>query len=106
MAALEYQCRTCGEMHVGLPAWHFEAPEQVRAMSAAEREARVDLTADQCVIEDERAPGGWWLFAKGLLEIPVHGSDAPFTWGVWLSLAAESFERYGELLEREDRAAG
>ena len=106
MSALTFRCRTCGEMHDAPPAWHFDAPVQVLAIPAGERDARVDLTADWCVIEDAAAPDGRWFFAKGLLEIPVHGADAPFTWGVWLSLSRQSFDRYGELFDRADRAAG
>jgi hypothetical protein len=31
---------------------------------------------------------------RGCLEIPVHGEEDPFIWGVWVSLSRESFEAY------------
>lgn len=100
---LQYRCRSCGETHVGLPAWHFDTPIQVLGIPPAERERDVELTSDGCVID---APDGRWFFVKGLLEIPVQGVEQPFTWGVWVSLSEESFARYVELYNDRDRQAG
>ena len=55
------------------------------------------LTSDTCVIDDEH------LFVRGCLEIPVHGSDDPFVWGVWVSLSEPNFFRFQELLDVEFR---
>lgn len=94
-----YQCSTCGEFHSGLrfsygspaPASYFDIPE-------AEREARVLLSSDQCVIDEEH------FFILGRLEIPVldHEEDT-FSWNVWVSLSKESFERTAELWETPGR---
>ena len=51
------------------------------------------LSADQCVIKGE------WFFVHGLIEIPVVDSDEPFSWGVWVSLSKESYDRMAELWE-------
>lgn len=55
------------------------------------------LSADQCVIKGE------WFFVHGLIEIPVAGSDEPFSWGVWVSLSKESYDRMTELWEAPGR---
>jgi hypothetical protein len=103
---LHFRCSTCDEVHVGLPAWHFGAPVQVYGVPEDEMERRVDLGTDDCVIEAPDAPDGRWFFAKGLLEIPVHGVDEPFTWGVWLSLSRASFDRFRELFDDAGREEG
>ena len=97
---LTFECRRCGDTHVGLPAWHFDAPAQAAAVPMEERARRVDLTEDGCVIDGEQ------FFVKGLLEIPVHGVREPFVWGVWLSLSESSFERYVALFHDGRRSAG
>ena len=55
------------------------------------------LSADQCVIKGE------WYFVHGLIEIPVAGSDGPFSWGVWVSLSKESYDRMVELWDTPGR---
>lgn len=102
---LEYRCRCCGQVHRGLPAWHFDEPLGVLAVPPGERARRVDLTSDGCVItHDDGGPTEFYV--KGLLEIPVRGAAEPLVWGVWLSLSEKSFARYVELYDDERRAAG
>ncbi|MFH0241603.1 DUF2199 domain-containing protein [Streptomyces sp. HK10] len=55
------------------------------------------LSADQCVIKGEH------FFVKGLIEIPVAGSEEPFSWGVWVSLSRESFARTAKLWDTPGR---
>lgn len=57
------------------------------------------LSADQCVIRAQH------YFVKGLIEIPVSGSDAMFSWGVWVSLSRESFFRASDLWDKPGREA-
>ncbi|WP_037573880.1 DUF2199 domain-containing protein [Phaeacidiphilus oryzae] len=45
------------------------------------------LSSDQCVIEAQH------FFVKGMIEIPVIGSDQVFSWGVWVSLSRDNFAR-------------
>ncbi|MEU3777707.1 DUF2199 domain-containing protein [Streptomyces sp. NPDC032472] len=45
------------------------------------------LSSDQCVIHAQH------YFVKGMIEIPVIGSDEVFSWGVWVSLSPENFAR-------------
>jgi hypothetical protein len=55
------------------------------------------LSADQCVIKGE------WFFAHGLIEIPVIDCDEPFSWGVWVSLSKENYDRMAQLWETSGR---
>jgi hypothetical protein len=97
-STFEFRCHRCGEQHTGLPGWHFAEP--AHNVPAAERDARVSLTDDGCTIDDRE------FYVKGLLEIAVRETDHAFTWGVWLSLSEQSFERYCVLFKDERRAAG
>ncbi len=97
--ALEYECSCCGAVHVGLPAWHFTAPAQALSIPSAEQANRVELTADDCIIDARE------FYVKGLLEIPVIGVDEPFTWGVWLSLSDENYQQFVELFHDERRTS-
>ena len=65
-----------------------------------ERERRVALSPDTCIIDDK------WFFVRGCLEIPVRDHEEPFSWGVWCSLSPDNFRRYGELFDQVDREAG
>ncbi|MER5935153.1 DUF2199 domain-containing protein [Streptomyces sp. NPDC002054] len=55
------------------------------------------LSPDQCVIRAQH------YFVKGLIEIPVIGSDEVFSWGVWVSLSCENFSRVADLWDRAGR---
>jgi hypothetical protein len=100
MEGFGFTCATCGEYHVGMPAFGWDYPVQYLAVPPEEREARVDLGTDHCVIDDE------WFFVRGCLEIPVRGHDEPLSWGVWLSLSRNSFEKYVALFDDVEREPG
>jgi hypothetical protein len=55
------------------------------------------LSSDQCVIKAQH------YFVRGLIEIPVVGSDDVFSWGVWVSLSRESFSRSTDLWDTPGR---
>ena len=96
----EFKCGMCGEVHLQRPAWHFAAPIQVSAVPPAEREVRVDLTEDDCVIDEKE------FYLKALLELPIIGSPNSFVWGVWLSVSAESHARFAASFTDVDRSPG
>lgn len=99
---LTFRCRSCGEWHVGLPAFHFDGPAQLGVVPAEERDARVELTDDGCVLDLD----GRHYFVRGQLEIPVRDSDDHFLWSVWLSLSETSFARFAALFDDPAREAG
>ncbi|MFI8421070.1 DUF2199 domain-containing protein [Streptomyces sp. NPDC085479] len=57
------------------------------------------LSSDQCVIN------GQHYFVKGLLEIPVIGTDEVFSWGVWVSLSRDNFARAADMWDTAGREA-
>ncbi|MGW3638582.1 DUF2199 domain-containing protein [Streptomyces sp. NPDC005143] len=57
------------------------------------------LSSDQCVIK------GQHFFIRGLVEIPVIGSEDVFSWGVWVSLSRDNFARALEVWNTEGREA-
>lgn len=99
---LAFDCRTCGERHVGLPAFHFDGPAQLDLVPTHEYAERVDRTDDGCILDFD----GRHYFARGQLEVPIRGAGECFTWSVWVSLSAASFARYAALFDDPQRAPG
>ncbi len=77
-------------MSYGAPAPEHWTDEQAEDGTSA-------LSSDQCVINDE------WFFVYGLIEIPVLGLDESFSWGVWVSLSRENYDRMTRLWETPGR---
>lgn len=87
---LGYTCSCCGEYHAELPMGYSATAPDVWDASF---EGRADslLSSDQCVIKAQH------YFIKGLIEIPVIGSDEVFSWGVWVSLSRDNFSRAADM---------
>lgn len=82
-AAARFTCGSCGEVHAGLPTdFGSDAPS-----FDAEARARATLTADTCVLDDDR-------YVRACLEIPVVGGSGPLVYGVWVTLSQKSFEEF------------
>jgi hypothetical protein len=75
----------------------LEAPDPWFAVPEGEREARGVLGSDQCIID------GREFYIRGCLELPVRGQDAPFVWGVWVSVSERSFKTIDDLWEATQR---
>lgn len=91
-------CNLCDEEHVDLPhcfgaevPWHLLVPED-------EFQQRVDLTADQCVVD------GKAFFIRGHLDIPIRGETEPLSFSVWSSLSEKSFRHMSERWVLSERA--
>jgi hypothetical protein len=52
---------------------------------------------DSCVID------GRYFHVRGRIVIPIVGQAEPFIWGLWARVSQESFKRFGELWDIEDR---
>lgn len=82
-----YKCGACDAVHRGLPDWGAPAPDVYFEVPEKERDQRFELTTDICISDDEH------YFVRGVLDLPILQHRARFSFGVWVSLGAESFER-------------
>ena len=94
----EFRCRSCGEIHEGMPGFGAAAPLSYYAIPETERASRCKLGSDNCIIDNKS------FFVRGCLEIPVHGADEPLIWGVWVSLSGQSFLAWQKVFEQKCRS--
>lgn len=87
-----FVCTCCGKVHEGSPSYAFNAPAPYLEQSE-EIKANGKLGSDLCTYEDE---DGKHYFIRVILEIPIHGIQEPYTWGVWASVSEKSFYHYVE----------
>jgi hypothetical protein len=92
-----FKCGSCDEWHEGMAHLSARAPLHYYSIPDDERQLRVDLNTDFCVIDDE------FFFVRGLIEIPVIGLDEPFAWGVWASLSKANFKLYLDHFDDQKR---
>lgn len=97
MAAIfAFKCSCCGELHEGSPSFAFQAPDPYTWLTDEQKQDIGQLSDDLCVIRRvERTDH----FVRAVLEIPIHGVDEPFVWGIWVSASQQSFERYGQTFD-------
>ena len=94
MAAIfAFKCSSCGEIHEGSPSFGFNAPDQYATLSDEQKSRMGVLSEDFCTITHT---DGIDRFVRAVLEVPIHGVEKPFLWGVWVSLSEKSFNRYKE----------
>jgi hypothetical protein len=86
---IRYKCSQCGKEHVGPPSFAFDAPVYYNGLNETDK-AKSILTPDACVIL------GTDFFIRTILEVPIIGADAPFTWGVWVSQSKDNFIFYDQ----------
>lgn len=79
-------CSQCGRPIDWPPTCYgSDAPWRECGVSDSDFESRVELTADQCVVDRKH------FFVRGHIEIPVLESSRVFLWSVWCSLSEASF---------------
>jgi hypothetical protein len=94
MSALSFACSRCGKRHEGLPALGFGAPAY---WDEGLRETDPDknrLESDICIIQ------GTNFFIRGLLEVPVKGTDAVLVWNLWVTQSEANFHDYVDSLPK------
>ena len=92
MAAIfAFKCTCCGEVHEGSPSIGYQMPDQYACLSEKQREAMGKLSSDFCTLTHDE---GTDYFIRAVLEVPIHGVEEPFPWGIWVSLSEKSFTRY------------
>ncbi|MCP4328229.1 MAG: DUF2199 domain-containing protein [Alphaproteobacteria bacterium] len=98
--SFEFRCDQCGEVHTGSPSFAYARPHQYFLVPKSEREHRIRIDRDTCVIDEDT------FFVRGLLEIPIRDTQDPFLWGVWVSQSPESFARYVETFDQDQSGDG
>jgi hypothetical protein len=94
MAAIfAFKCSCCGEIHEGSPSFGFKAPDHYAGLSEEQKASMGKLSDDFCTVAHDE---GTDYFIRAILEVPIHGVEEPFLWGVWVSLSKKSFDRYYE----------
>ena len=86
--AFEFTCASCGQLHRGMPTFGADAPLSYYEVPEADRGKRCSLGSDDCVIDEKS------FFVRGCIDIPVHGEEEQFSWGVWVSLSEASFSEW------------
>ena len=98
-----YTCACCGDEFTGAPSFASLTPPLVNDVPEDEREGRVLFNSDLCRIRarmNERSEEDIYAIRATLL-IPIHGSDEPFSWGVWVTQSEQDFYRYLETGEED-----
>jgi hypothetical protein len=85
---MHYTCSVCREIHDELPDIGADKPDHYWDIPEQERNKRVVLTPDTCVIDKET------FFIRGVIEIPIHDYPDRFGFGVWVSQKKENFVTY------------
>ena len=98
MNDFQFKCSTCSEIHSGIPTFGANYPITMLQVPEDEREERVSLGSDECVIDEKD------FYIRGCIEIPVHGFDEPFVWGTWVSLSKESYLTYLKYFDEAKRS--
>ena len=93
-----YTCGTCGQHHTGVPfSFAADFPDQYANLSKEDRDSRAIIGSDQCIVDSQ------WFYLRGMVEIPIIGSNQPFLWGVWASIREEIFDEISDCWELEGR---
>lgn len=87
---MEYRCHRCEIIHTGLPDIAADKPDPWWSVPEEEREHRIELTSDTCIID------GREFFIRGVIEIPILETEEVFGFGVWVSQHRENFFKYVE----------
>jgi hypothetical protein len=89
---LGFVCSTCGQWHAGLPLnWAFNSPTYWEQIAESERSKRGFLNSDFCEVD------GRDFFVRGVIAIPIVGTEELFLWGVWVTLSKPHFDRMVEV---------
>lgn len=90
MHGFTFTCAKCGKRHEGSPSFGFARPYYWTAALDGDESGASSLSEDLCRIEDRD------FFIRCILEVPIHGVEEPFLWGVWATQSAENFKLYEE----------
>jgi hypothetical protein len=95
---VKYRCERCAKDHDGFPDFHADRPADYWNVPEALRERDVFLSSDSCIIAKR------FFFVRGLIELPILGTDEHLTFGVWVSLKEENFFKWQDHYEVAQRS--
>ncbi|WP_198136811.1 DUF2199 domain-containing protein [Pseudovibrio sp. JE062] len=98
--SFKYRCDCCGQVYDDAPSVAYDAPFPFLWQDKEVQEAG-HLDANRCVYKDE---DGEHFFIRATMDIPVHGLQETFLWGLWVSVSEESFQDYA--LDSEENLEG
>lgn len=90
-----WRCAGCGLDHVGMFDLAAAAPDYWEGPSDYEPNAALRLDGD-FLSEDFCVIGGENFFVRCVFQIPVHGLESRFGFGIWSTLSRRNFEIYLE----------
>ncbi len=94
----KFTCSCCGKVHEGAPSFSYPAPYQYQCLNEDDKNSIAKLSDDLCRIEhDDQADH----FIRVVVEVPIQDCIEPFTWGVWVSVSEENFNKYVENFSSE-----
>jgi hypothetical protein len=86
---MSYKCILCGNEHdEDLFDVSSTKPDVYFAIPESERESRIHLTDDTCVVDH-----GLFLI-RGIIEIPIIDTEATFAFGMWATQSWDHFDAY------------
>jgi len=95
---MKWKCASCGREHDGLPlTWVIPEPAPWTAIPQAERAKRGILGEENCEVD------GKHFFVRGLIHLPIQGSNETFFWNVWVSLSEKNYRRALQMWNSPDR---
>jgi hypothetical protein len=95
---LRFKCKSCDQFHEETPTFGFDAPAIVQWIKPEDREKRVELGTDDCVVDQER------FLVRGCIEIPVIDAKDLLIWGVWVDVSQPDFRKWIDAFDLEKRA--
>ena len=90
-------CPKCGVAH-DLSGFEpsYRHPDAYLAIPASEREFRTLSGSDDCRIRDDDDTHRQY-FLRTLLPIPIRAEDETCSWGIWVEVSEEAFQRTRDL---------
>lgn len=77
-------------MHDDAPSVAYDAPLPFLSQDKEVQDAG-NLDENRCVYKDE---AGDHFFIRATMDVPVHGLNETFLWGIWVSVSEKSFRDY------------
>lgn len=92
-----FTCTKCGEHHEVILCFGAEYPVYYFSIPPEEREKRIVMNQDLCVVDDEQ------FFIRGRITIPIKDAKQELVFNVWTSLSRDNFIRVNDMWDEETR---